>query len=43
MGQSEIVIKGAREHNLKDSAVTIPPERMGCIPALTGDANATMA
>ena len=36
MAQSSIVIKGAREHNLKDIDVTIPRDELVVITGLSG-------
>ena len=36
MGQSSIVIKGAREHNLKNVDVEIPRDKLVVITGLSG-------
>ena len=43
MGQSEIVIKGAREHNLKDIDVTIPRDQLVVITGLSGSGKSSLA
>ena len=43
MGQSEIVIKGAREHNLKNVDVTIPRDRLVVITGLSGSGKSSLA
>lgn len=39
----EIVIKGAREHNLKNINVTIPRNKMTCITGLSGSGKSSLA
>ncbi|MCW2923337.1 MAG: uvrA [Thermoleophilia bacterium] len=39
----EIVIRGAREHNLKDVSVTLPRNRLICITGLSGSGKSSLA
>ena len=41
MGQSSIVIKGAREHNLKNVDVEIPRDKLVVITGLSGSGKTT--
>ncbi len=43
MSQSEIVIKGAREHNLNDVDVTIPRDKLVVITGLSGSGKSSLA
>lgn len=43
MGSKEIVIKGAREHNLKNVSVTIPRNRLVVITGLSGSGKSSLA
>lgn len=43
MGQSAIVIKGAREHNLKNIDVTIPRDKLVVITGLSGSGKSSLA
>ncbi len=43
MGQSEIVIKGAREHNLKNVDLTIPRDELVVITGLSGSGKSSLA
>jgi excinuclease ABC subunit A len=39
----EIVVRGAREHNLKDVSVTLPRNRLICITGLSGSGKSSLA
>lgn len=43
MGQDKIVIKGAREHNLKDVNVTIPRDKLIVMTGLSGSGKSSLA
>ena len=43
MGQNAIVIKGAREHNLKDVDLTIPRDELVVITGLSGSGKSSLA
>ena len=43
MGQDSIVIKGAREHNLKNVDVTIPRDKLVVITGLSGSGKSSLA
>ena len=43
MPQNEIVIKGAREHNLKDIDLTIPRDKLVVITGLSGSGKSSLA
>ncbi len=43
MSQSEIVIKGAREHNLKDIDLSIPRDKLIVITGLSGSGKSSLA
>lgn len=43
MGQDSIVIKGAREHNLKNIDVTIPRDKLVVITGLSGSGKSSLA
>ena len=43
MGQSSIVIKGAREHNLKNVDVKIPRDKLVVITGLSGSGKSSLA
>lgn len=43
MGQSEIVIKGAREHNLKNVDLTIPRDKLVVVTGLSGSGKSSLA
>jgi len=43
MGQNSIVIKGARQHNLKDVDLTIPRDKLVVITGLSGSGKSSLA
>lgn len=43
MGQNSIVIKGAREHNLKNIDVEIPRDKLVVITGLSGSGKSSLA
>ncbi len=43
MGQDAIIIKGAREHNLKDVDITIPRDKLVVITGLSGSGKSSLA
>lgn len=43
MGQNEIVIKGAREHNLKNVDITLPRDKMIVFTGLSGSGKSSLA
>ncbi len=43
MGQEELVVHGAREHNLKDITVRLPRHRLICITGLSGSGKSSLA
>src|ERR671936_49648 len=43
MAQDELVVHGAREHNLKDITVRLPRNRLICITGLSGSGKSSLA
>src|SRR5512133_3148431 len=43
MAQEELVVHGAREHNLKDITVTLPRYALVCITGLSGSGKSSLA
>src|SRR5881227_3503375 len=43
MAQEELVVHGAREHNLKDVTVALPRNRLICITGLSGSGKSSLA
>src|SRR5205809_7070520 len=43
MAQDQIVVRGAREHNLKDITVAIPRDRLVVITGLSGSGKSSLA
>jgi len=43
MGQEELVVHGAREHNLKDVTVRLPRQRLICVTGLSGSGKSSLA
>ena len=43
MGQEELVVHGAREHNLKDVTVCLPRNKLICITGLSGSGKSSLA
>src|SRR2546422_4079090 len=43
MASEELVIHGAREHNLKDITVRLPRNRLICITGLSGSGKSSLA
>src|SRR6266540_3879580 len=43
MGQEELVVHGAREHNLKDVTVRLPRNRLICVTGLSGSGKSSLA
>jgi excinuclease ABC subunit A len=43
VGRNEIVIRGAREHNLRDVTVTLPRDRLVVITGLSGSGKSSLA
>src|SRR5262252_5234850 len=43
VSQSELVVHGAREHNLKNVTVTLPRNRLVCITGLSGSGKSSLA
>src|SRR5688500_14660061 len=43
MAQDELVVHGAKEHNLKDITVRLPRNRLVCITGLSGSGKSSLA
>jgi excinuclease ABC subunit A len=43
MGQEELIVHGAREHNLKDITVRLPRHKLICITGLSGSGKSSLA
>ncbi|HEY6150596.1 MAG TPA: hypothetical protein VIW19_08760, partial [Gaiellaceae bacterium] len=43
MGQEELVVHGAREHNLKDVTVRLPRHKLICVTGLSGSGKSSLA
>ena len=43
MAQEELVVHGAREHNLKDVTVRLPRHALICVPGLSGSGKSSLA
>jgi excinuclease ABC subunit A len=43
MGQEELVVHGAREHNLRDITVRLPRNRLICVTGLSGSGKSSLA
>src|SRR5881398_923876 len=43
MGQEELVVHGAREHNLKDITVRLPRHKLICVTGLSGSGKSSLA
>src|SRR5437867_2341640 len=43
MGQEELIVHGAREHNLKDITVRLPRHRLICVTGLSGSGKSSLA
>src|SRR6185369_3518725 len=43
MASDELVVHGAREHNLKDITVRLPRHRLPCITGLSGSGKSSLA
>src|SRR5436305_3014728 len=43
MGQEELVVHGAREHNLKDITVRLPRQKLVCVTGLSGSGKSSLA
>ena len=39
----EIVVRGAREHNLKDVSITLPRNKLICVTGLSGSGKSSLA
>src|SRR6476646_9934274 len=43
MAQEELVVHGAREHNLKDVTVRLPRQKLICVTGLSGSGKSSLA
>src|ERR1043166_10187561 len=43
MGREELVVHGAREHNLKDVTVRLPRHKLICVTGLSGSGKSSLA
>ena len=43
MSSDQLVVHGAREHNLKDVTVTLPRNKLVCITGLSGSGKSSLA
>ncbi len=43
MAVSDIVLKGAREHNLRDVSLTLPRNRLICFTGVSGSGKSSLA
>jgi excinuclease ABC subunit A len=43
MGQEELIVHGAREHNLKDVTVRLPRHKLICVTGLSGSGKSSLA
>ncbi|NLZ45613.1 MAG: hypothetical protein GX896_02870, partial [Clostridiales bacterium] len=43
MAQNEIIIKGAREHNLKNVSLTLPRDKLIVLTGLSGSGKSSLA
>ncbi|HYW84378.1 MAG TPA: ATP-binding cassette domain-containing protein, partial [Spirochaetia bacterium] len=43
MATSDIVIRGAREHNLRDVSLTLPRGRLICLTGVSGSGKSSLA
>src|SRR4051812_19665119 len=43
MAQTEIVIRGAREHNLRDVSLTLPKNKLICMTGVSGSGKSSLA
>jgi excinuclease ABC subunit A len=43
MGQEELIVHGAREHNLRDITVRLPRNRLICVTGLSGSGKSSLA